>query len=301
VLPGGKVAYRIEFTNDGGVAYTIAKPASIDDPLGSVLDDAAYGGDADATVGDVALASGALHWEGPLGIGDTAIITYTATVDQPDEGNAILDNNVTTPPSIPSNCSEIPADPADPDSLPSQSTDPDCSTQTLVKRYVALKTVHANGTVRPGDTVTYTVLVTNTGQVDYTALEPAEFTDDFSGVLDDATYLGDASGDGASSYADPTLSWSGPLPVGGSATVTYSFRINPAGGDDHLRNAVLPTLPGGQCDPTVADPCDTNVTIVRPLAPTGLDAVAPFGAGALLLALGWVLLWIAGRRRGRRA
>ena len=42
----------------------------------------------------------------------------------------------------------------------------------------------------PGGTVTYTITVTNTGQVPFAA---ANFTDALAGVLDDAAYNGDAS------------------------------------------------------------------------------------------------------------
>ena len=39
-----------------------------------------------------------------------------------------------------------------------------------------------------GQTVTYTVVVTNPGPGDYTAAHPATFSDDLSDVLDDATF-----------------------------------------------------------------------------------------------------------------
>ena len=45
-------------------------------------------------------------------------------------------------------------------------------------------------TTTPGSTVGYTIVVTNTGPTAYTG---ATFTDPLGGVLDDATYNGDAT------------------------------------------------------------------------------------------------------------
>ncbi len=47
-------------------------------------------------------------------------------------------------------------------------------------------------TATPGSTVSYTITVTNTGQVPYTG---ASVTDPLTGVLDDAAYNGNASRD----------------------------------------------------------------------------------------------------------
>ena len=44
--PGAKVQYTVTVTNTGGTAYT---GAAFTDPLGDVLDDASYNGDATAT------------------------------------------------------------------------------------------------------------------------------------------------------------------------------------------------------------------------------------------------------------
>ncbi|MFP3670873.1 hypothetical protein SB717_37960, partial [Priestia sp. SIMBA_032] len=78
--------------------------------------------------------------------------------------------------------------------------------------------------VTPGTKVTYTVTVTNTGTAAYTTASPASFTDDLTAVIDDATYNGDANN--GATYAAPTLSWSGPLAVGATRTVTYSVTVN---------------------------------------------------------------------------
>ncbi|MFP3380461.1 hypothetical protein SB767_29515, partial [Bacillus sp. SIMBA_069] len=90
--------------------------------------------------------------------------------------------------------------------------------------FTVSKTSSPSGPVTPGTKVTYTVTVTNTGTAACTTASPASFTDDLTGVLDDATYDNDATG--GATYAAPTLSWSGPLPVGQTVTVTYSVTVN---------------------------------------------------------------------------
>ncbi len=67
--------------------------------------------------------------------------------------------------------------------------------------------------------VSYTVTVTNTGQTSYTG---ATFTDPLSGVLDDATYNGNAAATaGTVAFASPDLTWTGDLAVGAAAIITY--------------------------------------------------------------------------------
>ncbi|MBO2446019.1 DUF11 domain-containing protein [Actinomadura barringtoniae] len=115
---------------------------------------------------------------------------------------------------------------------------------------------------KPGQTVTYTVTVQNTGTSDYTG---AAFKDDLTGVLDDAAYNADAkaAGGGTVSYDSPVLSWTGALPAGQTATVTYSVSIKkPSSGDKSLKNTVTSSTPGGNCSAGSTDPaCTSNVPV----------------------------------------
>ncbi|MFF7457302.1 hypothetical protein [Kitasatospora sp. NPDC008115] len=128
----------------------------------------------------------------------------------------------------------------------------------------------------PGDTVTYQVDITNTGNAPLTGLT---VTDDLSAVLDDAVYNGDAAATaGKASYAQPVLSWTGDLPVGGSARVTYTVKVkDPAAGDHTLRNTVVADRPGGNCPAgATAGECTATVTVTTSTpSPTASPTSSP--------------------------
>ena len=297
VTPGDVLEYTVTVTNTGPRDYTAAVPASFDDDLSAVLDDASYNGDAAVTGGGTVTftpATQELSWEGPLAVGDTVEVTYSVTVDNPGAGgNGELVNTV-EPTGVGGVC--LTAD--------------DCVTSSSLQGFTVEKVASATQ-VNPGESVTYTVTVSNTGAVEYTAGDPAVFTDDMSAVLDDASFNDDAS-DGAS-FDDTTgvLTWSGAVPVGGSVTVTYSVTVNAAAelGDGVLTNAVVPDAPGGECaDPddcvtttdvqaftvaktssaTVADPGDT-VTYTITVANTGSVAFTDTAPATFTDTLGDVL------------
>ncbi|MGW4646810.1 DUF7507 domain-containing protein [Kitasatospora sp. NPDC004289] len=134
----------------------------------------------------------------------------------------------------------------------------------------------------PGDTVTYTVTATNTGKV---PIDPATFTDDLTGVLDDARYNDDATATPGTVTRDgAALRWTGPLAVGATATLRYSVTVDsPDEGDLLLRNAVFTTIPGTTCaDGTAgtragragAPPCVVEVPVDQP-TPTPTPTPSP--------------------------
>jgi uncharacterized repeat protein (TIGR01451 family)/fimbrial isopeptide formation D2 family protein len=116
----------------------------------------------------------------------------------------------------------------------------------FVRHLSITKTASTTTRPAPGDTVSYTVVVTNDGTVAYDAQNPATVTDDLSKVLDDATYNNDA---GATSGTTPSLtanqlSWSGALDVGQSVTITYSVTYQGTGDTVMTNTACVP--PQGQ-------------------------------------------------------
>ncbi|MFC8596897.1 GEVED domain-containing protein [Isoptericola sp. NPDC057191] len=250
VAPGGTVTYTVTVENTGQVAYTADDPASVTDDLSDVLDDATWNDDATADVGTATYAEPTLSWSGALAPGETATITYSVTVDDPpaEDGDGTLTNAVVGPPE--SSCDD--------------GTEDGCTTDLPVRALQITKTADPADEVAPGGTVTYTVTVQNTGQAPYTADDPATFTDDLTGVLDDAAWNDDATADvGTTSYAEPTLSWSGALEPGATATITYSVTVDdpPAeDGDGTLTNAVVGP-PESTCDDGTEDGCTTDVPV----------------------------------------
>ena len=135
-------------------------------------------------------------------------------------------------------------------------------TNTPVTPSFTVSKVASAPTIQMGQNLTYTVTVKNTGPIAFTAASPAKFTDDLSGVLDDATYNNDATG--GATITGTTLSWSGALAVGAATTITYSVQVNdPDTGNMSLVNGVTPGT-GGTC--ATATSCQTTVPLVTPAA-----------------------------------
>src|SRR5262249_47192284 len=104
----------------------------------------------------------------------------------------------------------------------------------------------------PGDTVEYTVTVTNTGT---TPASGALFVDDLSDLLDDATFLQASATIGTVTYdgTAQTLTLTGALAVNESTIVTGTVRVKGADvGNNPLVNAVTSTAPGAYCPSTCA-------------------------------------------------
>ncbi|MGV9775710.1 DUF7927 domain-containing protein [Streptosporangium sp. NPDC003464] len=246
-VQGGTVGYTVTVTNSGQTPYT---GASFTDALAGVLDNAVYNGDATATTGSVSFAGTDLSWTGDLAVGESATITYTVTVRDPDPGDRNLAGTISSP-TTGGNCAPA-------------SGDPRCTGNVivLVPALTITKGVSPTSAV-PGSTITYTITAANTGQLPYTG---ASFTDALAGVLDDAVHNGDATATtGSVSFAGTDLTWTGDLAVGASATITYTVTVdNPVTGDRDLASTVTSTTPGTTCPAGGDDPrCTARVPVTQ--------------------------------------
>lgn len=244
--PGDTVTYTVRLTNTGTGPFTTANPARAVDDLTAVLDDAAYAGDATATVDGTAVAAPTyaaprIAWSGPLAAGKTVVITYSVEIGGGGDGH--VRNTAFVPP---------PGDPNPPTPACAQTAQPCATTTTELPKLSLTKTANRTQLPAVGQQVTYTVTVTNAGVGDYTATHPATFADDLSEVLDDAT-LAQAdvtTSRGTATVSGTALEWSGTLPAGQSATVTYTLTYTGAG-DQVLRNSAC--VPAEEAtDPTQA-------------------------------------------------
>ncbi|ONI92346.1 hypothetical protein ALI144C_00020, partial [Actinosynnema sp. ALI-1.44] len=117
--------------------------ATFTDDLTKVLDDADYQNDGAADLGAVSYVEPKLTWTGDLAVGQTATVTYSVKVKNPNTGDNLLTNAIT---------SDTPGG-----NCPPGSTDPKCGTTTPVSGLSIAKAVDKQS-ANPGDTVKYMVV-----------------------------------------------------------------------------------------------------------------------------------------------
>ncbi|MBC9719671.1 DUF11 domain-containing protein [Streptomyces sp. TRM66268-LWL] len=220
VKPGSEIKYTVTLENTGTADYP---NASFTDDVSGVVDDATLtdGPDQGAVYDEPGKK---ITWNGPVAAGDKVVITYTFTVNTPDLGDKILKNGV-------SSTDDVLCQPGN--------TPPPCSPKPPnVASLKFIKTMTAPTPLKPGDKVSYQVLVKNEGTAPYPA---AWFEDDLSDVIDDATYTKDVAAEsGTASYTAPKIKWTGDVAPGQTVKVTYTAKINnPAAGNKKLTNTVV--------------------------------------------------------------
>jgi uncharacterized repeat protein (TIGR01451 family) len=248
---GQTITYQFVATNTGNVTLT---SVTINDtqsaPAGSLTSGPTC----------VSLASPAGTCSGSsttLVPGQSATFTATYTISQADVTNASVHDSATasgmTPPGLPVTSS------------PSAAT-----VEISIPSLTIAKSVNAS-VAAPGDTVTYTITVTNAGNVAYGSggIPLASFTDSLTGVLADATV--DAASltatAGTASVSGSNIEWSGALGVGAKATITYQVKVNsPDTGPHQLTNAVVSNVPGSGCPATGAPAGCSTATPVSDIA-----------------------------------
>ena len=300
VNPGQTITYTVVASNTGNTNLT---NVTVDDDLAAVLNHGTYvAGSATASTGAAPTVSGTtLTWTGDLAVEGTVTLTYQVTINDDVTAADVLVNHVTGEgtnpnnpdnPNVPSNCVT--------------GSEQDCTTSHtpgIPGLAVAKSSDPASGaTVKPGQTITYTVVARNTGNTDLTNVA---VKDDLSGVLAHAAFVGgsaSASVGAAPTVSVSTLTWTGDLAVGESVTLTYRVTVNSdvteadtlvnlvVGSGENPNNPGNPSVPSN-CVAGTEQGCTTTHTPTVPTGPsvhTGGEAL-PGGvlyAGLALLVVG---------------
>jgi uncharacterized repeat protein (TIGR01451 family)/LPXTG-motif cell wall-anchored protein len=295
VRTGDTLTYTLHFHNTGGSPVDVAR---IDD-LTEVLDDAdLIDGPAVSDDALTAARTGArVVVNGTLAAGAEATVTYTVRV-QREGGDDRLVNYLLDP------------DQERPGSCEPDTDEPDC-TVNHQSDVVASKHSSAGDNVTEGDHVTYTLTFTNTSADTSAPPVPVDYTDDMSGVLDDATVTSAPQSSVSEVTAEregDTLHVTGSLSSGETATITYKVRVN-NDGDGSLANALVVTGDDVVCADG-SNLCTVSKVVDRNDGPDGGnpdDGVLPdTGSTAdpwtLLAAFGMVMLGtvLIGTNRRRR-
>ncbi len=263
---GDTVTYTVEATNVGTTDYTAENPAVVLDDLTDVLDDAVLvEGSITATVDGAAVAAPSLlngsliSWDGPLAAGETVTITYEVTLTSTGDREVA---NVAWP-------TTVPPDPEEPPTAPECGDDGAVCEVFELPALSVVKEASDSELPAVGETLDYTVTVTNEGPGDYTEDAPARAVDDLSAVLDDADLDEDSITvtAGEVSVEDPGLVWTGELAAGEVATITYTVEYHGEGDNVLLNEVCVP-------DPAVEDEGCESVRVPAADLDYGKDAEA---------------------------
>ncbi|WP_169737503.1 SpaA isopeptide-forming pilin-related protein [Haematomicrobium sanguinis] len=265
---GDEVTYTVRVTNAGPGNFTASLPASVEDDLSKVLDDAdlvtsslaARYVDPAGTATNPTFDATAkkLNWSGALAAGQSVELTYRVKYANKADGTKELTNLAC----IPVN-----------DTLKNNDS---CATVTVGAPNVSdkkqLEGKKDGEFVNAGDVLTYTIEFKNTGK----APGQVNREDYLNGVLDDAEFVRDSSGSPQLVF-DPSDSGltvyyvqdengqriviGGTIQPGATVTLTYKVTVNPVDkrGDSTLANFLINP---GQKPPTTceldSDDCTTN-------------------------------------------
>lgn len=176
---GDTVHYTVTTTNNGPGAYTDADPAVVVDDLSGVLGNATYSNDAARVpaTGTIGYAAPNITWSGPLAAGARVTITYSAVMTAGGDGNL---RNVAYVPNDPKNPVTPACNPANADGLDPVTNEPCAATNSALPSLSLVKTVSPTSPTAAGQSVTYSFLITNTGDETLAPVTVAETA--FSGT-----------------------------------------------------------------------------------------------------------------------
>ncbi|MBP8296682.1 MAG: DUF11 domain-containing protein [Burkholderiales bacterium] len=216
---GTTVTYTVVLSNTGnapsadspGNEFTDVLPATL-----TLVSASATAGTAVAMIG-----TNTVTWNGGVAAGGSVTITITATINAGAMGTVISNQGTIAYDSDLNGTNEagtVTDDPAVGGAI-------DPTSFTVLQAIVAATKNVSGYTFAPGDLVTYTIVLANTGN----AASPDSPGDELTDVLPAGLSLTSASATAGTAVANTganTVTWNGSVPAGGSVTITINATVN---------------------------------------------------------------------------
>jgi fimbrial isopeptide formation D2 family protein/uncharacterized repeat protein (TIGR01451 family) len=211
---GSTVTYTVTITNNGTANQADNTGHEFTDTLPSGLTLTG----ATATSGTATMAGNTVNWDGSLApLGGSVTITITATINAGAQGTTVSNQGTVSFDSNGDGTNDSTTTTDDPGQ--GGASDP---TVFAVGSAMVTATKTVTGTFSVGSTVTYTIVISNSGAA--TADNPGnEFTDTLPSSL---TLTGASASSGTAAMAGNTVTWNGSIPAGGSVTITITATIH---------------------------------------------------------------------------
>jgi hypothetical protein len=290
---GDQITYTLTAKNTSANNYTVAGPAQVRFDFGQAATTTSFTEGTQryttdkGSKGSLSHTGSVLQWAGPLKTGETLTVTGQLKVDSPlPVGTAahlggVYYQGQTKPATCPVASSATGSWPAA--SQEQIYTNPCLTLHTIGIPYSTIQKSAPTGQITDGAPVTFTVTVKNTSPTAYSAAAPASMTDDLSDVLDDATWQSVTAQPGSAQLSGTSLTWSGALGAGATATITYQVVFHEGAGDGALVNKAC--LKAGAQAPGAAQcaSLQPDLAVTAGQTPARGIAVAPGGQVAYTL------------------
>jgi uncharacterized repeat protein (TIGR01451 family) len=292
---GGTVTYTVTITNNGtgnqadnaGHEFTDTLPASL--TLVSAV----------ATSGTAATAGNTVNWDGALApLGGSVTITITATINSGTQGTTISNQGTVSYDANNDAVNEATAMTDDP--AVGGAADP---TSFAVGSAALSATKTAAGTFTSGSTVTYQVVISNSGSGASADNPGHEFTDTLPPQL---TLIGASATSGTTGTSGNTVTWDGAVAPSGSVTITITATIKQGFAGTTVSNQGSVSFDADlngtnettvmTDDPAVAGASDPTTFVVQAATAAEIPTLSALGFAALGLGL-LLAAWVQLRRR----